>query len=621
MNALVALAAAALAVAASGCASTSPSPSASPPASPSSSNAASSAAPVDPSSPSGQAAQVQAGADRARAARAAAATGPDGDPPPPEVELSPQLLFQLLAADLAAQRGEVGSAWSTYMAVARQTRDPRIARRAAELAIGARALDEAVQSAQLWRELAPGSRQASQMLESLWLGTGRLADVEPILAERLARARADGTLPAAYTQLQRSLARVQDRAGAWAMIQRLSAPDLEVASARLVRATFAAAAEDVPAAAAEAREALRLAPDDEDAVVAAARAIHRLPDGKAEALGLLDRFLQRSPMALEARYAYARLLLADGRIEAAREQLERALAQSPDSPAVLFSLAQLAYQGKQPDEARRFLQRYLELPRNVPRDPAPALLFLAQIAEEGGRPAEAIEWLAKVPRGDEFVPATVRRAVLMGKQGQVEAARELLQGTRATSARERATLVSAESQVLREARRNQEAFDVLARGLERMPDNPDLLYDHGMAAERLDRLEVMEASLRRLIALRPDHAHAYNALGYTFADRNLRLDEARALIEKALSITPGDAHILDSMGWVLFRQKDYPRALEYLQQAYALRPEVEIAAHLGEVLWAMGRADEARALWRDARGREPENSTLRETLARLNVTL
>jgi tetratricopeptide (TPR) repeat protein len=621
MNALVALAAAVLAVAASGCAS----PSASSSASPSPSRSLSSAIAIDPepmlAAPSSSGPIAQAGADRARAARAAGPAGPDGEPMPPEVELSPQLLFQLLAADLAAQRGEVGSAWSTYMAVARQTGDPRIARRAAELAIGARALDEAVQSAQLWRELAPGSRQAGQMLESLWLGTGRLADVEPMLAERLARARTEGTLPAAYSQLQRSLARVQDRAGAWAMIQRLSAPDLNVASARLVRSTFAAAAEDVPAAAAEAREALRLAPDDEDAVVGAARAIHRLPDGKAEALGLLERFLQRSPMALEARYAYARLLLADGRGEAAREQLERALAQSPNSPAVLFSLAQLAYQGKQPAEAQRFLQRYLDLPRTVPRDAAPALLFLAQIAEEGGRPEEAIEWLSKVPRGDEYLSATVRRAVLMGKQGQVEAARELLQGARASTARERATLVSAEAQVLREARRNQEAFDVLARALERMPDNPDLLYDHGMAAERLDRLPVMEASLRRLIELRPDHAHAYNALGYTFADRNIRLDEARTLIEKALAITPDDAHILDSMGWVLFRQKDYPRALEYLQRAYALRPEVEIAAHLGEVLWAMGRADEARTLWRDARGREPENTTLRETLARLNVTL
>jgi Flp pilus assembly protein TadD len=137
----------------------------------------------------------------------------------------------------------------------------------------------------------------------------------------------------------------------------------------------------------------------------------------------------------------------------------------------------------------------------------------------------------------------------------------------------------------------------------------------------MDPAGEVDLGLRRLIDLRPDHAHAYNALGYTFADRNIRLDEARTLIEKALTLLPEDPHILDSMGWVLFRQKDYPRALEVLRKAYAMRPEVEIAAHLGEVLWASGQADEARKLWREARTREPENTTLRETLARLNVAL
>jgi tetratricopeptide (TPR) repeat protein len=545
----------------------------------------------------------------------------ESDGPLPNVDLSPQLLFQLLAADLAAQRGDAGSSWTTYMSIARQTRDPRIARRAAEVAIAARALDEAIQSTQLWRELSPDSRAASQTLETLWLSTGRLTDVEPMLAERLAQARRDGTLPAAYTQLQRSLQRSQDRAGAWQLIQRLSAPDLQVPAARLARAAFAAAADDLPAAAAESREAMRLAPDDEDAVIATARNTFRMPDGRQPAIDMLDRYVQRSPMSLEARFAYARLLLADGRNEAAREQLERTLAQSPDNPAVLYSLAQIAYQGKQPAEAQRLLERYVELPRSVPRDNAPALLFLAQIAEEGGRLDEAMDWLGKIPRGAEFVPATVRRALLMGKAGKVEAGRALLQSAVPGSVRERAQLVSAESQLLREARRNQEAFDVLTQGLERMPDNPDLLYDHGMAAERIDRLPAMEASLQRLIALRPDHAHAYNALGYTFADRNIRLDEARTLLEKAMSLAPDDAHIMDSMGWLLFRQKDYPRALELLRKAYALRPEADIAAHLGEVLWATGNTDEARKLWLEARGREPENTTLRETLARLNVAL
>jgi tetratricopeptide (TPR) repeat protein len=607
MNAVIALAAAIVAAVASGCAMQAPPAAPAPPA-------ATGPASARPASPPER-------APPQRTARAEAT--PLGDPPAalPEVDLSPQLLFQLLAADMAAQRGEAGSAWSTYLAAARQTRDPRIAQRATEVAIGARAIEEAIQAAQLWRELAPDAQAPAQTLESLLLSAGRLGDAEPLVAQRLARARAQAALPAAYAQLQRSLQRVPDRAAAWQLLQRVSAPDISDPTARLTRAAFAAAADDLASAAAEAREALRLAPDDEEAVVAAARNTYALPDGKGAALEMLERYLERFPAALEARYAYARMLLSEGRSAQAREQLERALSQSPNSPAVLFSLAQVAWQGKQPEDAQRFLQRYLDLPRSVPRDNAPALLFSAQIAEEGGRLDDAIAWLAQVPRGEQFLPATIKRALLMGKSGQLEAGRQLLRDTPAGSPRERAQLLSAEAAILREARRNQEAFDVLDAGLQRMVDNPDLLYDHAMAAERIDRLEVMERSLRRLIALRPDHAHAYNALGYTFADRNIRLDEARTLIEKAVSLAPDDGHILDSMGWVLFRQREYDKALEWLRKAYALLQEAEIAAHLGEVLWTMGRTDEARTLWREAQGREPANTTLRDTLARLNVVL
>jgi len=577
------------------------------------------ASPLPARPPAGRSAQAN-GAPTAPRALPHSLSG-DDDGELPAVELTPQIVYQLLAADIAIQRGDNGSAYATYMSLAKATRDPRIARRAAEVAIGARALDEALAATQLWHELAPKSQSAAQMQETLWLSAGRLKDVEPLLAARLAGARTDGTLPAAYAQLQRALQRVPDRAAAWALMQRVSAPDLGVASARLARASVAASAEDFAAASSEAREAMRLQPDSEDAVVAAARYTQRLPDGTKSALELLERYLQRVPMSLEARYTYARLLLGDGQTDRAREQFERSLAQSPNSPAVLFSLAQIAHQNKQPADAEKYLRRYVELPRSVPRDNGIAYLFLAQIAEEGNRTDEALDWLSKVPPGDEYIPAVARRALLMGKSGRVDAARELLQNTPTTSTRESVQLLSAESQLLREAKRNQESFDVLAQGLERYPGNPELLYDHAMAAERLDRVAVMESSLRTLIELRPDSAHAYNALGYTFADRSIRLDEARTLIEKALTLAPDDAHILDSMGWVLFRQKDYAGALAYLRKAYALRPEADIAAHLGEVLWALGNVEEAKKYWREARGKEPDNTTLRETLARLNVAL
>jgi tetratricopeptide (TPR) repeat protein len=539
----------------------------------------------------------------------------------PLVALTPQILYQLLAADMAAQSGDQGVAFNTYLKLARETRDPRLARRAAEIAIGARAPEQALQAARLWREISPASRPAAQMFETLGLATGKFSEVEPLLVARLAQARADGTLAVAYGQLQRALQRAQDRRGAWELVQRLSAADMAVPSARLARAALAAAADRFDTAFAEAREAMRLDADNEEAVVTAARHAQRLPQGPARALELLEAFLQRAPGAAEARMMQARLLLAEGRSEDARAQFERVLAQYPDNPLVLLSLAQIAHQNRQTAQAQQLLTRYVELPRTVQRDNAIAFLFLAQIAEEEKRIEDALAWLGRVPRGDEYVSATVRRARLLAQTNRLADARELLQRTRGSTLRERVQLITGEAGLLREARLHQDAFDVLARGLERLPDNPDLLYDHAMAAERLDKLDVMEASLRRVIEIRPESAHAYNALGYTFADRSIRLDEARELLSKALQLAPNDAHILDSMGWLLFRQQNLPMALEYLRKAYAIQPEAEIAVHLGEVLWAMGNAEEAKKYWREAQGREPDNSTLRETLARFNVDL
>lgn len=540
----------------------------------------------------------------------------------PKVDLSSQILFQLLASEIAAQRGQTGSAAATYLSLARQTRDPRLARRATELALVERSIERATEAAVLWRQLSPESTLAAQTLETLWLSTGQFPQVEPLLAERLAGARREGTLAEFYGLLQRNLLRTADKAAALALFDRLAVADQAVPEARLAAAALAGAAGLQPRAAAEARAALAARPDDETAAVAAARHLSSGgAAGIADALALLDAFLKRNPKAVEARFTYARMLAGDGKADAAQKQMELALREEPDSPPILFSLAQIAYQTRQLPVAEDYLQRFLALPEDIQRDNAPAYLFLAQIAEDRGRLDDAIGWLSRVTRGEQMLPAVIRRALLLGKSGRLDEGRELLRSTSVPTSRERLQLTSAEAQLLREAGRHADAFEVLDKALERTPNSPELLYDHGMAAEKIDRLGVMEASLRKLIALRPDHAHAYNALGYTFADRNIRLDEALTLLKKAVELAPDDAHILDSMGWLLYRRGDLEQAVQYLQRAYALRPEAEIAAHLGEVLWKLGRTEEARTLWRTAASREPDNETLRATLARLNIAL
>ncbi|MFN5510077.1 MAG: tetratricopeptide repeat protein [Burkholderiales bacterium] len=545
----------------------------------------------------------------------------EGETPPPAVELTSRILFQVIAADLALQRGEIRAGWSTYLTLARQTRDPRLAKRATEVALGARAVNEATESARLWLELSPGSANAAQILETLLLASAKPESAEPLVSARLARARQSGDLPEAYAQLQRHLSRSTDAAAAWRLVQRLSGPDLGVPQARLTRAALASAAGEAIAVQSEIREALRLAPADPQVAVSAARLLASRAESRDQSLAILDRALEQDPRNVDALDLKARVLVALGRDIQALQVFARALEIAPKEPSLLLAAAQLAQQLRRGAEARGYADAYLALPGNDRREREQAILLRARIAEDEGRTDEALRWLEQVSRGPLHLSALTRRATLLVRRGQLEQATALFRAESADSDDERVRLISAEAAALREGGQQQRAFEVLDQALNALPDRIDLLYDHGMAAERIDRIDLMERSMRRVIALKPDHAHAHNALGYTLADRNQRLEEARALIARAVELSPDDGHILDSMGWVLFRLKDLRGALEWLQKAWALSPDTEIGAHLGEVLWVAGRRSEALEIWRIARGREPDNKTLAETLQRLGAQL
>ncbi|MDL1861114.1 tetratricopeptide repeat protein [Betaproteobacteria bacterium PRO7] len=565
------------------------------------------------------------------APQAAAESPPRPAGVPPDVNLSGPLLFQIMAAEVALQRGDTGAAFATYLSVARATRDARLARRATEIAVGGRAAPQALEAAQLWRELDPASNEAAQAVTALLVANGRYDEAATALAAQI-KAAAD---PAAeLARVQRSLARAPDRAAGFALLEKLAQPyrdDPKIgADVRLVLAGGAHAAGLAPRAIELAQSALALRPDFERAALTAAQLIAR-PEGKddaagrARALQLLQDFLARNPQALDARMGYARLLVADAKYDEARAQFAQVVGADERNLDALYALAVLSLETPAlRADARRLFERYLKLLEESPgveRDPDPAYLNLARIAEEEKRYPEALQWLDRIDGGDQYVNARVRRALVLGKMKRVEEGRKVLAETPVNSNEERTQVVLAEAQLLREAKRHRDAFDVLAQGLARAPDDAGLLYDAAMAAERLDKLDVMEGHLRQLIKLRPDYAHAYNALGYTFADRNIRLQEARELIEKALHLAPEDGYILDSMGWVYFRLGDLARAREYLERAYKLKPEAEVAAHLGEVMWAQGERDAARRLWREYWKKEPDNETLKATLVRLKVKL
>jgi Flp pilus assembly protein TadD len=251
------------------------------------------------------------------------------------------------------------------------------------------------------------------------------------------------------------------------------------------------------------------------------------------------------------------------------------------------------------------------------RDADGVRYLLGQMAEEQKQWPRAIEWYQAINGGEHLVPARMRTAGAMAKQGRLEDARAFLKKVAGENPDQEVQLIVAEAQLLREAQRNQEAFKILSDALQKEADQPELLYDYALTAEKLERFDLMESNLRKLIEVRPDHAHAYNALGYSFAERNQRLAEARKLIEKALDLSPEDYFIIDSLGWVLYREGDLDGASRELRRAYVGRPDPEIGAHLGEVLWVKGDRDEADRVWNESLKSAPDNETLQKTIQRL----
>jgi len=535
--------------------------------------------------------------------------------------LSAQRVFQILAAEIAAQRGQIGTAAATWLALARETRDPKAAQRATELALTDRSGGRAIEAAEFWLELEPEATIPAMALETLWLSNGQLDRAEPLIARQLEAARKTEQLSERYGPLTRNLLRAPDRLAALALLDRVSMVDLDQAAARIARATLAHAAGNQGRAAAEIRSAAALRPGSEEVALTAATVLTVDTTGRQEAIALLRAFVDAQPKAPRARFALARLYAIDSRLDDALAQLNRTLADEPDDPSTLFAAAHLAAELKRPAEATQLMSRWVELPGESGAERNPGWMFLARMAEDQGQSEQTLRWLERVSDGDEQVEALVHRAIVLGRLKRAEEGRALLSSAAPQTSRDRIRVVQARAELLREDGRPAEAFDVVDAGLAAQPDEPQLLYDRSMLGERLGRLDRMESDLRRLITLRPNHAHAYNALGYTFADRNVRLDEARTLIERAVQLAPEDPQILDSMGWIAYRQGKTDEALNWLQRAWAIRNDPEIGAHLGEVLWRMGRNAEAITIWNQAIGRDPSNTLLRETRDRLGASL
>jgi tetratricopeptide (TPR) repeat protein len=548
-----------------------------------------------------------AAAAPAAAAAAAAAAEAAAQAALPKQELTEEVLYEYLLAEVAGQRGALGLSAQAYADLARQTRDPRIARRAAEVALYARMPGAAIDAARIWYEAEPDSMSALQALTSLLIGAKRQDEALPYLQKMLEhQSGGDG-----FLQLSRLLAGSQDKAQSLKLVQQLTQPYPKVAQAHFALAQAAVGAEDAGLALAEVRAASKLKPEWELPVLLEAQLLQR--QSNALALQRLSGFLKQHPKSREVRLGYARLLVTEQKYTEARAEFQTLSKDFPDNADVVFAVGVLSLQLHDYKLADANFKRLLELPY---RDRDTVRLYLGQIAEDQKDYPEALRWYDEVGGGDLYLRAQMRYALVLSKQGKLDAARAHLRQVEPGSAEGRVQLLLTEAQMLRDAKRPEEAFNLIGEALKNMPEQPELLYDYAMVAEKLGRMDLLESSLKKVIRLQPDHAHAYNALGYSLADRNLRLPEAQQLIEKALALAPEDPFIIDSMGWVLYRQGKLREALEYLRKAYSARPDPEIAAHLGEVLWVAGEHGEAEKIWLEANKKTPDNDALNSTIKR-----
>ncbi|HET7200419.1 MAG TPA: tetratricopeptide repeat protein [Burkholderiales bacterium] len=528
----------------------------------------------------------------------------------PKEELTEETLYEFLLAEIAGQRGNVALSAQAYVDLAKRTRDPRIARRATEIALYARMTNAAIEAATIWHEADPTSTRALQAVAGLLVSAGRYDEAMPHLKKLLADSANE---PAAgFTQLTRTLAGAKDRQAALKLVQGLAADYPGLPEAHIAVARTAVGAGEERIALEEARKARQSRPDSEPAVLLEAQLLQKV--SADQAVAVLASFVKKYPAAREARLAYARILVAQKRFDEARAEFQKLMVGVPDNTDMAFAVALLSLQLKDYDAAERYLKSLIS---SSYRDKDGVRLYLGQVAEERKNFPEALKWYGEIGEGEQYVQGQIRYAQVLAREGKLDEARARLQQAAANSSQQRVQLILAEAQLLRDANQPKAAFDLVGRALDRLPNNPDLLYDYAMLADKIERVDILEASLRKLIEIRPEHAHAYNALGYSLADRNERLPEARELIEKALKLAPDDSFIIDSMGWVLYRMGNLKDSLGYLRRAFAGRPDPEIAAHLGEVLWALGERTEAERVWRDATRESPDNETLANTIKRL----
>ena len=521
-----------------------------------------------------------------------------------------EFVYKYLLGEVAMQRGEPTLASQLFLDLAKQTLDPRLAERAARAAVFANQPSIALQASTLWAELDPGSQEAQQASSQLLIASGNLKEAKPHMQKLLAQEdkRANG-----FLYLNGLLANQKDKNEVLNAITELAAPYPKLPEAHFAVAQAALIADKPDVAQKELDTANKLRPGWELAAQMQGQML--LKDSPDKAIAFYQGFLKQYPKANDVRMAYAKTLVSQKRFAETKPEFVKLVESSNGNPEISAVVGLLSLESNDYPMADKYLQQSIS---SGFKDPEQLYGYLGRSAERQKDDTKALNWYDKIQGGDHYLDGRLSAASVIARTKNVDAAIKMLDEVDDLAPEQQILVIQTEANMLSLVKRNQESFDLLDKAASTWPNSAEIVYDHAMAAERVGKYDIMETELRKLIKAKPDFAAAYNALGYSFADRNVKLPEAQTLLETAVKLAPDDHYMLDSLGWVHYRLGNLDKAADFLRKAYAVQADPEIAAHLGEVLWKQGKLEEAKKLWASALKDFPENDVLLATTKKFN---
>ncbi len=522
-----------------------------------------------------------------------------------------EFVYKFLLAEIATQRNDLNSAGHIYLDLAKLTKSIPLAERATRIAGSARNARLAMDAANIWKKLDKVSIEPQRILAELFITSGNLAKARPlikILLEKEEKTRAEG-----FLYLNKILSQVENKKNALRFILDISKPYMNIKEARFAIAHAAFSAGNKKMAIEELDKIEYINSKWETAALFRGYIIGQ--DWPEKALAFYQDYLRKNPKSNEVRLEYAKALTNVKKYDEAKKQFLKLVNSSLATSEISLTVALLSMELGDNILAEKYFMQSLE--RGHPK-PAQIHIYLSGIYDDRGDFDEALTWLKKITSGEYFLDSRILMGEFIAKYKSVDSAIEMLNDlkNRNLLPNEKLIILRNKASLLLSENRNQDAYDLMRLEEEKFKDSPEFKFDYAILSEKMGNTLLMEQLLLEAIKLKPDYSTAYNALGYSYADRGIKLQEAKRYIEIALSYEPNNHYILDSMGWIHFKLGNIEIASRFIEKAYLINKDPEIAAHLGEILWVQGKKKEAREIWKSSLNRHPSNTILLETTNR-----